>query len=520
MATTFLESMLDRSVPYHWLLHFEAQGFTARYAESDLVVGGLLWRGIVEMTQLPEIGANPYTGQGSAGSWAFRLAPERSDILSATATKEHDSEAINGFSYGEATVTLYRWPEGCALSEAQVVSVGTVDAITMESDGSLRVEVVSITEKYDAPLPAHMITDDITYHTATTAAVYEDDIGRGYPILYGQFRRIECPVVDTTEEYALMAGHHVAGYTTAWKDDDDSATPTLRNTTDSAGRDVAILDFVTLGANEFVTVTATGANGGHEDTDDGTYTGTGGALILHPCDQLRHLAAVFAEVPAARIDPGSFIFGRQFLSGFEFSTLITADDNTSYFRVASEIGQWLVAVVLFERGRLRFRLVDLSAFPAAHFTDREIIDIPSISWGEKNDTISMVRLRYEWGWVRKKKQMDFRKAVTLGVDDRADLKRNYLRYGERALELETKHLYDGATAGHVAARMAELRGKLRKVVTVSVDRASHEVNIFDVVQLTTAYAPSADGGGWDAKKFIVTGVAYDLIENRLTLLEV
>lgn len=517
MATTLAEAILDRSVPFHWLILFEAQGFSARYAEADMTAAGHQWRGIVRMGTTPEVSANPYTGQGSAGAWSFSLLPERKDLLAEATNREYDWESVNGFSYSEATVTLYRWPEGCPLGDP--ISVGVVDGVTMESDGSLSFEVVSITEKYDAAFPRYCITDTQTYYTATTAAVHEDDVGRGYPILYGNFRRLECPNVDTTYLYALMAGHHCAGYTTAWRDDDDSATPTLRNTTDGSGRDVCILDFSVLGVSAIVTVTATGTDGGYADDADGTYTGTASTLILHPCDQLRHMGRIEAEIPAARIDHGSFIYGRQRLPGYEFSTIVSTDDKTSYFQVCTDVCQFLAAAVLFERGQLRFRMLDLDAFPSLTISDADILDM-SLGWGDKRQTISYLRLRYEWGYVWKRKTMDYRKSVELTDTDRADLKANLARYGEKKLELETKHIYDADTADAVADRMVTLRSKLRKVVTLTVDRAAHAVNLFDVVSITTAYAPSSDGAGWADKRFVVTRIAYGLDTNTLTLLEV
>lgn len=511
-VTTWDGALADPRVIIHWLLILTSGGGTvARFADDDVEVSGTPYAGALEVVSAPRITADPYRASASSQGARVTILPLPDDAGAATTTRPYDLDEIYGASFLQMGAKLYRWAEGTAFSEADLLLDGLVDGAELDGDGELTLDLVDFSIKYDRKFPRYRISSE------NFANVYEDDQDMGYSILYGTFVRAPIPTSNTTADYALGAEGTISTLSQCYLDDAAVSTEAKSAQTDGSGVAYTRISVGTAINDKNVTISGVG----YVDDAEGYYGGTADAVLTHPADQLHHCSRNYAEWPQALVNAASFVALREETPGYVGAIQVLSDDRTSFFDLCAEAGKFMRAAVFVERGLLTARRLDFTRPPSLTIADEaNLLDIENIGWGEKSNLLSKLTLRYNWGWRKKRKTLDFKSSTTLDSDTYAPFAENLAFLGVEEEEIETKMLGDTATAETAIGAIAELYGKLRKVATVTVTREAHDLRIYDVVEITTEMMPSATGAGWTAKRFVVTGILCGLDNDTLTLLEV
>ncbi len=518
------EACADPATHWRWLVRLRAQGVDARFAEDECEVGGLQWRKGMEMSGTPAIEADPYEGRSSLSPFAITIFPELEDPSADPAGQTMvDIGAVMGYGGGEIVVDVWRWPDGVTFDEDDVLVRGVADAPRMDADGSITIQCQSFLALYDRQLPL------VTCETRLHANVDEDDQGSGYPLLLGAYFRTECPRINSSTHRHLVAqefGVHQLSSTAYYKDDaSGSPGDGEGEATDADGNEYHYADFTSSTAS--VQITASGD--GLIDDEDGTFTEVPGAVLHHPADQLRFLAEVACGMPPEYVDAGSFANVRKKLVDWKYGAQVLANEATSFLAVAEASCKWMRAAQVPERGRISLKLCELDDQPVMTLDETNILEADVLDWGDKSKLITRYLLRYNYGWHKTRKEERYLASLSYGPADSLALELAETKYGRHdALrdkrfrvrsEMECRYINDATTASSSIARYAQLREKMRRVVTLRGDATTHGLGIFDTVLLDLSWVPWWRMLDEAPKRMVVIGMQYGLADNYLTLLE-
>lgn len=522
-ADTWREALRDPHVTIHWLLAISQSPNTGRlsgpyrYADANLHIGAHKWVGALEVTAPPGLEVDPYTGRSSSPNLVATLYPVADDNAEDNPSYPYDLEAAYNKNFLSLMAKCYRWAEGTPFSEAQLLVDGYIYGVSLEENGLLKLDIADKILRFNRKLPRYHISD------VRWANPYGDDKAAGYPILYGAYVRVPCPVHDTVNNRALVADGTINAPTAVYVDDITS-TFTTGTETDLKGITVTYVDANTSIVDNQVTV----SGDGYDDDADGYYTGTANALIEHPADQLHHLMRTFAGIPAEFIDDGSLRALRAELPGWVGSVQVMTDEEKDFFTVRNDMMTIMRSAAYAELGVFRARHLSFSRGHVMHLRYGEnLMSAQTPSWGEKNELYTSLQIRYAWRWIQKKKQLGYSAAFTLDENDYDGFKKNrdIIRGVSNAdigrrMVVETRAIQSDGLAEKVAWKLAELYGMPRKTITAICDRTTHDLRMFDTVRVTMPTAPSDNGLGYVGKRFIVVGFRYGLNSNTLTLMEV
>ncbi len=522
-ADTWLEALRDPHVPIHWLVALQQSPDAGqlsgpyRYADADLHISGKRWIGALEVTAPPGLEVDPYTGRSSTPNLVASISPVPDDNISATPLYPYDIEATYRRSLLSLMAKCWRWAEGTPFSEAQLLVDGYVYGVSIQEDGTLKLDIADKVLRFNRQLPRWHVSD------VRFANPYGDDKDSGYPILYGAFVRVPCPVVDTTADKALVADTEIDDVSNVWIDDVDKGTPTTEGVeTDLKGASYYYVTEAGIGDKQL-----TASGNGYLDDADGYYTGTANALIEHPADQLHHLARTIVSIPEEFMARGSFGALRNELAGWVGAAQILAYERTDFAAVRQDSMAIMRSACFAELGLFRARHFKLTRGYVMHLKYGEgIHEVQGFDWGDKLSLYTSLQIRFAYKWIVKKKTMDYSESYTVDTSDYYGFQRNRdILRGisnadiDRRLVIETRAIQAKALAVKVADLLKVLHGTPRKKLTLVCDRSTHSLRMFDAVRVTLPHAPSTDGTGMTGDRYIVVGFRYGLTTNTLTLLE-
>lgn len=240
------------------------------------------------------------------------------------------------------------------------------------------------------------------------------------PVVYG---RCTVPAVryDESRKFWLLADHAIAGVDAVYRDAKPAKAYAFQNTTDPAGRPVAVLELATaLGQGESLAVALRGKV--HSDT---------GALVENPADVLADVLRL-AGYTVAEPDLTGL---RSEFAGLAIAGILSADLTlrAQLSEIAESIG------LIWSPGMPGLgRRWPLSRRPAgepvhARLTERDASDVQASC--QHQTLYTALRIEFDWDWAKN----SARRSVTLQADSAG-------RYGHRETTLAAKWLTDPAAA--------------------------------------------------------------------------
>lgn len=523
---TWAQALADPHVKIHWVLVLLGQaevgvpGGAYRFADAPLDIEGVHYQGALEMDTNPGVYVDPYTSESNSPNAVVSLLPLPDGGTNAAPLRPYDLEKIIRLDFLGWRARLYRWADGTAWSDAQLLLNGYIHEPELDADGVLHLTIADRILRHNCKLPRRWVTE------VRWPSAYAEDYGRGQNILYGDFTRIPAPVVHAASKYAAIADGTIGSVTSVRVDDvaDAGAPATLATTTDAKGDTVSIVTLTSAPGDSRIDASGTG----YKDDALGTYSGTASATLTHPADQLHHMLRTFLNVRAADIDIPSFVGVRSDLPGFTSSIQATGEYMSEFFAIKDDVASLFRIACYAELGLFRLRSLEFNRPAVMRLRENETISkTEPIRSSDRSQLITSLVIRYAWRWLKKSSVMGFARSFEMdesdnaGFDDNAHLLRGDSNTAiERQRLLESRVIQETTTAELVAARLAELHGKPRKMLKLTVTRdAGHDLRIFDVVRVWLSTYPSADGLGAQGVRYVVTGITYGLDDDKLQLLE-
>ena len=517
MAVTWATAIEDPISEWRWLLRLEGQGIILRYSNADSVVNEFgrdySYEGILDISARPSISVDPYTSIVAVANVGITILPrDQGQTDTQTPNRFQDFEITKNLNFHQLTGTLYRWPVGAAFSEIadRAVIKGRIANIDVSTTGPLTFDIVDQMSLYDVGLPKKQIVSD------NFSAAGAEAFGKGYPILFNAFTFAEAGTIDNANKKALLAGHDIKSLTTKYSNG-ASVAAAGSSQTDSDGDSYYNVTFSGGTVDHQYHLTGTG----HPDDAQGYYTGTADALITHPCDIIHALARLFADIPFDEIDDVAFRRARVWWPNWSMNLNIDADADTAFFSaIQDQLTRLMRAAVFFEGAKLTIKQLSLNNLADYVITAGNLLDTIGMQWGRLDDVVNDLTVRYDWGYVWKTKSFGWNANLRRNKGNYSNFERSENLYGKRRGVLEAKGLNGGQTAADAINGMAALHWKPRKVATVSVDRTSHNVSLYDTVSATEPLGPSSTGAGWSDQRTVVVGIEYGLTDNTFQLLEI
>lgn len=290
---------------------------------------------------------------------------------------------------------------------------------------------------------AHPLSDRVPLRT--TAAWPAFTKPESLPVVYGPCL-VPAVQFDRTRKYWLVADHAIAGIDTVYRDGKAEKTYAWRNTIDSAGHVVALVELgEPLATTEALTARVRGKV--HPTT---------GALLENPADVMQDIFRLAGHVVADsaiaefRADcAGLTIAGRL----VEAMTL-----RAQLAELAASVGMLWSPLMpgLAQRGPVDAR-PDGAPF-WARWAETEVSDVQAVA---RHDALyTVLRVEYDWDWTQDRA----RRAVTLRASS-AD------QYGERAATLQAKWLTTTGDAVTRGTAWLQAHARPRWTITLTADLA-------------------------------------------------
>lgn len=511
LATTFRDAALDPRVPLHWLLVLSHPGGElGRFADASLEIDGRHYLPALTVTAGPTLTADPFNGTTSNSSARVTLSPVPLDHYDLARVTPRDLGELYDAPLNGANALLLLWAEGTPLSEARVKLDGYLDPPKLLENGGLQLEIVSRWTRFDTRLPRYRV--DRTYNPNA----HEDDSGAGFAILCGDFRRVPCPVYDNTGNDKAALAEGTVAPTAIYRNDTIETGDGHGHESDSRGFPITYVYDDTALAQDDITATGSGyLDDGTEAMGDGIteasgyFTGTAAALISHPADQLHYVGRRFCGWSADRIDRTALAALRQATPWAVGAMQALSDASTTFSAIAQDAMRILRAAVFEENGKLTARRLDFDRQPTIHLQDGvNLSGVESVSWAAVEDKPTKLKIRYDYGWRKKRKTLDYRKSLELNAANFAPFAANYVANENQDVELpeiQTKQHADPATIENALVDLGELYDGDRKIVLAKASREAHLLSVYDTLLLTTRHYPSFDGTGCASKPFLVLG---------------
>ena len=526
MALTWADALKDDAIPIRWVLRLssDAGSTWTYYAEGCRDIAGQYVYGALEMESRPSLDYDPYTGRASAGNVSLHLLPLSEDAGAALPLYPKDLNPILGVPWHAWHAELYRWAEGTAWAQADLILAGRVRNPSIDADASLSLTLVDMSLLWDVALPTAYLDKRKGYDY-----VSEDERGLGIPIYYGVMggravRAWESALAGGGSSYVFASMGELNAVDALYA---DTTLQTVAATTfpvDSPhGKVVTMCEVASL-ADGVVTVWGTGIR----DDVGGTVSGVSNHFLDHIAHQVHSLAIHICGIPNASVDTSSILAWYNAL-GYPFTGAIqvSPEESTSFFKITEEIGALLRTFIGVERGKLTTRLLDFTASPVMALEyGVNVRAIKSIKYVDDKHLLTKLVLSYSYRWASHDEKWAYRCVTEYDHADFTPFQNNLAALGyEQERKIETKMLMDdpapaAPNTGLVAAELLSVLHALpRKIIELECDRTTHGLKICNCVSVTLPVGDSDDGGGWVAKSFWVIGVEYGEEANTLTLLE-
>jgi len=224
----------------------------------------------------------------------------------------------------------------------------------------------------------------------------------------------------------------------------------------------------------------------------GEITGTAGELIEHPADIIHYLLLHHSTINKADIDVESIKTMRSLRPGMKFSSIMNT--QVSGLDILDRLLSQCLCARVHRAGKVGVFTFNPEAVPVAHFTDEDLLTLPSFSKTPLEQILTNLRVEYAWNPTTS----TYESELTLNQINNDTLKRAYFDYGEfPQVTLSLPDVHDEPVARYVGILYIALYGVRHDLIECDLSVwDAWDVTEGDAALLTLRDGPSTNGEGW------------------------
>lgn len=530
LPITWDDAIKDPRIPIHWLLTLTSGANVFRFAESPLDVNGVHYAGALKVTGEPEQHVDPYTAQASACDARVQLIPLAEEPNNPATAYPFDLSEVYAAAFISMSCELSLWAEGTETAQIKKRLVGYVDNDpAIDENGVLTLNLSDLSMRYDVALPRNRIYEDMW------PIASENDWDAGVPILLGPYVNSPIPIINVQSEDVPSLTYGIIAQGNRQTQVDSVVDGNGVAVTFYGPSNVPDGDFPGLGAVTTVSwawdsadpLKQLYANGlGDMDTAAGDFAGYPDQPLLHIAAQVAYVAYAYAGLPLANIDLPALYAAQNALPDYSGELQIGKGDDTTLLTVITDAARIMRGAIFFEADKLTFRLLEFEDPSVLGLVENEnMSEFKVKTLGSTDKLLTKLQIHYMWGYYQTGTEgvlgTKFYRRIGFTPDNYSPFADNetLLNGCEKSETVETRVLRSLEAAQAALARMAVPHEKPRAEYEATGDRTTHNLRLYDTVDLTARLAPSIGGAGLIGKLTVITGITWGRESNKYKLLE-